>query len=614
MIGGKSNDHEISMSFQLEKRKYGWRDLFRIPFTCEPLCAVGLMGQKLLTATVNVLWVLAEAAFIDVALACAVGKAGIMDAVPWLICMLLIVFWKRMGWNLGKMPSEKLRISVEYQVSVEIARKRAKIKYSYIEDSNAWELCRRVSQEMKTSITNIMSQVCDFLLPMIRILGVLLIIFAQSPMLGVGMLFVMLPLMIVSVKSGRQTYSAFQKASTNERRAEYLQEVLTGRDAVDERSLYAYTEYVNDRWKAQREAYRKTQLHAVSARELRQSGSGLVTNLVSTVIVLAFAWELYRGRMGIGIFIALSKAVYDIINLMYNELGRTIVKITRSLSFLRDLTAFVNLPETEGANDLPAEKRQEFHRLEFRDVSFRYPGSEQYILKDMNLILEAGRHYAFVGENGAGKTTVTKLLTGLYDEYEGSILLNGKEIREYAPSDLKAMYSNVYQDFARYQDTVENNIELGDIRSMGMPEAHRRMEEYARELGVYEELAGLPKGFATPLGKLADGSVDLSGGQWQRVALARSLMNPASLQILDEPTAALDPVSESRLYEELGRISKGRTTVFISHRLGSTKLADHIFVLKDGKVCEEGTHGELMEKKELYAQMYDSQKSWYSDL
>lgn len=614
MISGQFNDHKESMSFQLKKRKYGWRDLFRIPFSCEPICALGLMSQKSLTAAVNVFWVLAEAAFIDTALACAVGKAGVMDSVPWLISMLLIIFWKRMGWNLGMIPSEKLRISMECQMAVEIAGKRAKIKYSHIEDNRAWELCRRVSQEMKTNITNIMSQVCDFLLPMIRILGVLLIIFAQSPMLGVGMLFVMLPLMIVSVKSGRQTYNAFQKASANERRAEYLQEVMTGRDAADERSLYAYTEYVNGQWKVQREAYRRTQLHAISAKELRQSGSGLVTNLISTVIVLAFAWELYRGRMGIGIFIALSKAVYDIINLMYSELGRTIVKITRSLSFLRDLTEFANLPETEGVNDLPAEKRQEFYRLEFRNVSFRYPGSEQYILKDMNLTLEAGHHYAFVGENGAGKTTITKLLTGLYDEYEGSILLNGKEIREYIPSELKAMYSNVYQDFARYQDTVENNIELGDIRSMGTPEAHRRMEEYIRELGVYEELAGLPEGFATPLGKLVDGSVDLSGGQWQRVAIARGLMNPAPLQILDEPTAALDPVSESRLYEELGRISRGRTTVFISHRLGSTKLADHIFVLKDGRVCEEGTHEELMENKGLYARMYDSQKSWYSDL
>lgn len=192
-------------------------------------------------------------------------------------------------------------------------------------------------------------------------------------------------------------------------------------------------------------------------------------------------------------------------------------------------------------------------------------------------------------------------------------MLNGRELKSYKQAQLKAMYSNVYQDFARYQDTIENNILLGDIRNMDTAEAGERMEKHIAALGVYEELSALPKGFKTPLGKLEDGSVDLSGGQWQKVVMARSLMNPAPVQILDEPTAALDPVSESELYEELGRISKGKTTIFISHRLGSTMLADQIFVLKDGGICECGTHQELMETDGLYRQMYDSQKSWYSD-
>ena len=348
-------------------------------------------------------------------------------------------------------------------------------------------------------------------------------------------------------------------------------------------------------------------------QELRKSGSGIMTNCISTVIVLVLAWELFCGRLGIGIFIALSKAIYDIINLMYNELGYSIANISRSVAFYQELTEFANLPEAEGVNDLPVEEKQEFKSLEFKNVSFRYPGGEQYIIKNMNMVIKAGQHYAFVGENGAGKTTITKLMTGLYEDYEGSILLNGKELREYEAAQLKAMYSNVYQDFARYQDTVENNILLGDIHSMNSAEAKQRMEKYTRALGIYEELAELPEGFSTPLGKLADKSVDLSGGQWQRVIMARSMMSPAGLQILDEPTAALDPISESKLYEEFGRISNGKTTIFISHRLGSTKLADCIFVLKDGNVCEAGTHEELMTQNGLYAQMYDSQKSWYME-
>lgn len=599
------------MSFHLQKRKYDWRDLIRISFSCEPLCTLCLMGQKILTGVVNVLWVLVEAAFIETALACATGKASIKEAYPWLIAMLLIIFWKRMGYNLGRLASGRLRISAEYQIKQEIAGKRSRLKYSLVEDNKSWELCRRVDREMTRTVTDIVRQLCDVFLTLIRIFGVMAIIFAESPVSGIAMLIIMVPLVALSMKSGKYVYQAFQKASENERRSEYLQSVLVGRDSADERFLFAYTGYVNGKWNAQREQYRKTLVQALRLQELRTSGSGLLTNLISTGIVILLARELFLGNIGIGIFIALSKAVYDMISLMYNELGYSINNLSRAMAFFKDLTEFANLPEAEGIDDLPAEEKQEFKTLEFRRVSFRYPGSEQYILKDMSMVIEAGQHYAFVGENGAGKTTITKLMTGLYEEYEGTILLNGKDLREYTPAQLKAMYSNVYQDFARYQDTVQSNILLGDIRRMDTEEAKERMAEHTKALGVYEELAALPKGFETPLGKLEDGSVDLSGGQWQRVIMARSLMNPAPVQILDEPTAALDPVSESNLYEKLGEISRGRTTVFISHRLGSTKLANHIYVLKDGRVCESGTHEELMGLRGLYAQMYDSQKSWY---
>lgn len=601
------------MSFHLKQKKYRWPDLVKIPFSCAPLCTSAVIGQKILTGIVNVLWVLVEAEFIETALACAAGRAQLKDAYPLLAAMLVIIVWKRMGWNLGRIPAERLRISVEYQTKIEVTKKRSKLKYSDVENNKIWELCQRVGKEMYRNVSWVLSSVCDFLMSMIRIFGVLMIIFAENPVLGGIMMLIMVPLVALSVKSGKHIYTAFQEAAEHERRGEYLQNVLTGRDTADERTFFAYTEYVNEKWNAQREKYRKISVHAQTMQELRTSGSSVITNLISTVIVLILAWDLFNGKLGIGIFIALSKAVYDIINLMYNELGYTIANISRSLSFFRDLTEFVNLPEAEGTNDLPEAESPEFESLEFRNVSFRYPGGEQYILKNMNMTIRAGAHYAFVGENGAGKTTITKLLTGLYEGYEGSILLNGRELKSYKQAQLKAMYSNVYQDFARYQDTVENNILLGDIRNMDKAEAGERMEKYIAALGVYEELSALPKGFKTPLGKLEDGSVDLSGGQWQKVVMARSLMNPAPVQILDEPTAALDPVSESELYEELGRISKGKTTIFISHRLGSTMLADQIFVLKDGGICECGTHQELMETDGLYRQMYDSQKSWYSD-
>ena len=265
-------------------------------------------------------------------------------------------------------------------------------------------------------------------------------------------------------------------------------------------------------------------------------------------------------------------------------------------------------------------KIPELKELEFRHVTFRYPGADTDILKDFSMKLESGRHYAVVGENGAGKTTLIKLLTGLYREYEGEILYNGVEMRTFPREEWFRIFSCVFQDFARYYLSVEENICLGmgnmDFEEAESPERKQertsRMESAAKQLDIHDSISNLKYGYATRLGKLDEDSVDLSGGQWQRVAMARALMNDAPLLLLDEPTAALDPISESRLYEEFGEISRNRTTVFISHRLGSIRLSDHIFLLKDGRVREEGSHEELMKLQGIYASMYETQQSWYN--
>jgi ATP-binding cassette subfamily B protein len=230
------------------------------------------------------------------------------------------------------------------------------------------------------------------------------------------------------------------------------------------------------------------------------------------------------------------------------------------------------------------------------------------ILNDVSFTIENGKHYSFVGVNGAGKTTITKLITGLYTNYEGEILVDGKSLRNMSQSQVKGLSSVVYQDFAKYCVTLYDNIAIADVGNL----SNRKEAENAIELvGLANAMKKLKNGLDTPFGKVMENGVDLSGGEWQRVAMARSAMSNAPLKILDEPTSALDPVGESMVYQNFERISRSMTTIFISHRLGSTKLADVIFVLSDGRIAESGSHASLMAKGGLYCEMFNSQAEWY---
>jgi ATP-binding cassette subfamily B protein len=222
--------------------------------------------------------------------------------------------------------------------------------------------------------------------------------------------------------------------------------------------------------------------------------------------------------------------------------------------------------------------------------------------------LFAKKHYAFVGINGAGKTTITKLLTGLYDNYTGDIFIDGRNLRDLKQAELKALFSIVYQDFAKYQISMIDSIGIGNIQGV----SEKEILNAVHILGLDEAASKLPEGLNTPLGKIKEKGIDLSGGEWQRVAIARTLVSRAPLHILDEPTAALDPVSESEVYELFGKISKGQSTIFITHRLGAARLADEIFVIANGCVAEQGSHIVLMNKGGIYAEMFEAQRGWYA--
>ncbi|MDE6054200.1 MAG: ABC transporter ATP-binding protein/permease, partial [Lachnospiraceae bacterium] len=374
---------------------------------------------------------------------------------------------------------------------------------------------------------------------------------------------------------------------------------------IDERTLFGYGDAVNHIWQEQYEAGRRPQIKVTAKNFMISKGSSMLLALISLLVALTLIGPVVAGQMTAGMFMGIVSAVFGMIQKLGFQMSRSLENISRAGEYMKDLSEFAALSKTENALTKPDAVPVPIDSLEFCNVRFRYPNSNKYILDGLSFQLEAGRHYAFVGKNGAGKTTITKLLTGLYTEYEGEILINGKELRSYPISTIKAMFSIVYQDFAKYFIQIKDNIALGDVHSTG------KEAEAAHVAGLNEAIGKLENGLHTPLGKILKGGQDISGGQWQRVAIARSLVSRAPVRILDEPTSALDPISESNLYRDFENLIQGKTTIFVSHRLGSTKLADEILVIDDGKITERGTHEYLMEKNGQYAEMFEAQREWY---
>ncbi|MEG2917397.1 MAG: ABC transporter ATP-binding protein [Clostridium sp.] len=594
---------------EIENKKYGMKDIVAIPFRFAPVESTLVMIQKLLEGIVPTLQILVTAKFLDTTISVFNKTKEIGDIVLPLVFMALLLAYTWISNQLSKFAEVKITNKLREDFRVSMVGKIGQLKYKHIENQESWDLISRVVKEPEVQCTKAYTTTLDMISMILQILGILVILFTRVWWSSLLIVAISVPLFLLAIKGGKETYEASREVEKNKRRVKYLEEVLNGREAVEERSLFAYSNKLNKQWYEQFETARKREFKVTLKWFINMKIGGIIIAVLSVLIVAILIGPVTSGLLSVGMFMSIVNSVFTLIQYLAWSLPGYGDNLAKNKEYLVDLT---NLLKLEGSNEYlvkPSQNPIKLKSLEFKNVSFKYPGTENYILKNMSFVIEDGRHYAFVGTNGAGKTTITKLITGLYEDFEGEILINGINIKEYSQGELKAISSVVYQDFARYYISLKDNILLGNINNMDdMSEMVRAIET----IDLEDAIEKLPKGIESNLGKIKNDGVDLSGGQWQRIAMARAIVSHAPLRILDEPTAALDPISESNMYERFERISKGQTTVFISHRLGSTKLADEIFVIGDGTIIEKGSYEELMNINGVYAEMYESQRRWYA--
>lgn len=411
----------------------------------------------------------------------------------------------------------------------------------------------------------------------------------------------------IPLESRRQMsiYDELEKYWKAERRYGILGEMLRSRETVKETRLFRSSPFLIDtygrRLNARNREYEGYYLKHLRGVLLGGNITRLSTIAIATILLVLFL----QGGMSVGIFIALSLQVFG--GLYYTLRGSTTVLRASfyHINFFDYYDQYFALSDDRSGtvDELPAS-----FEIEFRDVWFRYPGTDRDILKGLDFKVEAGEKASIVGENGEGKSTMVKLLLGLYEPDRGRILVGGRDLAELTPKAKTRIFGPVFQDFVRYSISLGENIGIGDVENVA---DSAKVRAAAAEGGADAFASGLEKGYQTLLGRDFEGGVDLSGGQWQRVALSRAFMGEKPVVILDEPTSQLDPMAESALYGEFAEMARGRTAVFITHRLASTMITDRILVIRGGVVTETGTHEELMARGDLYARMFEAQRQWY---
>jgi ATP-binding cassette, subfamily B, bacterial len=392
------------------------------------------------------------------------------------------------------------------------------------------------------------------------------------------------------------------------RQLDYLRILGGSKEAAKELKLFGLRDFLSNRFK--RLSTQVYEEDVALARRKVIAGtflSAIGTAGYYTAYVYA-VWKTVTGVFSFGTLTLLANAIREASSNLQQTFS-TLSTIADQALFLTDLIAFFEMrPTIESKPNALAAPRPIRRGFEFRNVSFRYPGSSRLVLKELNFHLRPDERVALIGENGEGKTTIVKLLTRLYDPLEGQILLDGVDLREYSLEDLYREIGVIFQDYMRYEMTARENIAVGRIEQID----NLQLLQRSAEKSMADDVVGkLPSGYEQMLGRRFEGGVDLSGGEWQKVALARAYLRDAQVLILDEPTSALDARSEYEVFQRFAELTAGKMALFISHRFSTVRMADRIVVLENGRIAEEGDHDALTHLGGRYAEMFELQAASY---
>lgn len=498
---------------------------------------------------------------------------------------------------------------IQGEMSKIIHRKMALIDSVCLEDTKLHDDINKAQEGAGTVmfILNIGITIFTLYIPYFIFMGIYL--YYLKPQFVLSIVLVFIPVLAGQLMRTKIIAKFEDKAAPIRRESEFYERAVVNREYYKEtRILGAYRYFIESFLsslkklsRAEWEANRKTNLIELGMRGFTIAGyGGILAMLVNALL---------NGEITVGAFSAVFSSIGMLFGIMEEMIARHIGNMASNLGKAQNFMRFMDLPERGGMDGTP-----DFSKgIVLENVSFRYPNAEHNCIDNVSIRINPGETVAIVGENGAGKTTLVRLMIGLYKPTEGRVILNGLDTSQVKAECLHSNVSGVFQKYQRYQMTLEENIRISDFDNNGNNGNNGKVDIAAKQAGVEVNSGSFPDGYSTMLSREFDG-VDLSGGQWQRIAIARGLYRVHNTVVLDEPTASIDPIEESRIYKKFTEISEGKTAIIVTHRLGSTKIADRIIVMEKGRLVAVGSHDELMKDCELYRNMFTMQAEWYVDL
>lgn len=525
-----------------------------------------------------------------------------------LVLALLLAVFSQLLVKLAQTNREVLGDLLIKDINLMVIKKAIALDLSYYESPAYYDMLQRARQEASYRPLMTLQQLFTILSSAVTLVSLVALLLRFSPLIVLVLALTGLPTLFIQANMGQQRFHIQNKQTTGQRRLMYLGLLLTSKQHIKEIKLFNLARLFLARYTNLFDQINKEKKRFYLVRAMWEMGLEFIALIGYYGMYFWIAVSTVNQQITLGDMTMYATIIMQVQG-KTAELLNGLAGLYEQNLFLGNLSKYLQLTPHLSGNGHARIRLPLRQGVRIQHLSFKYPASDQWALRHINLSIEPGEKIALVGENGAGKTTLIKLLTRLYDPDEGSITLDGVDLRHY---DLECLHSHIgviFQDYVHYHLSARENIGFGQVEAL---EDHQRIVQAAQKSGAHEFLSALPAGYDTHLGRwFEDVGTDLSTGQWQKVALARAYMRDAPILILDEPTSSLDAMAEYEIFKTFQNLAGNRTVILISHRFSTVRLADRIVVINQGAILEQGTHQQLLSRKGLYATMFDLQSRGY---